>query len=105
MEETMKRLDGAVEWLRPFAETKCWDYCVVWKLGDDPSRFLCLQIFPTTPNNMINCFDTLFLAWFCSPTLCKFQSSLFIAFVGLLNGWVAVVVVLVVKMTRLKRKL
>jgi len=40
MEETMKRLDGAVEWLRPFAETNCWDYCVVWKLGDDPSRCL-----------------------------------------------------------------
>ncbi|XP_059447574.1 transcription factor bHLH90 isoform X2 [Corylus avellana] len=42
MEKTMEGLefDGAVEWLRPFIETKCWDYCVVWKLGDDPSRFV-----------------------------------------------------------------
>ncbi|KAI8528291.1 hypothetical protein RHMOL_Rhmol12G0138600 [Rhododendron molle] len=31
-------LDRALEWLRPFVGTKIWDYCVVWKLGDDPSR-------------------------------------------------------------------
>ncbi|GKV22881.1 hypothetical protein SLEP1_g32698 [Rubroshorea leprosula] len=32
---------GSMEkWLRPFVERKGWDYCVVWKLGDDPSRFI-----------------------------------------------------------------
>ncbi|KAJ8773835.1 hypothetical protein K2173_008298 [Erythroxylum novogranatense] len=36
----MKRLERAVEWLRPLVDTKAWDYCVVWKLGDDPSRFI-----------------------------------------------------------------
>lgn len=26
------------EWLRPLVKAKQWDYCVVWKLGHDPSR-------------------------------------------------------------------
>lgn len=34
----MRHLETPVEWLRPFVESKAWDYCVVWKLGDDPSR-------------------------------------------------------------------
>ncbi|XP_048440775.1 transcription factor bHLH90 [Pyrus x bretschneideri] len=33
-------LEGAMERLRPLVEAKQWDYCVVWKLGDDPSRFI-----------------------------------------------------------------
>ncbi|XP_050206116.1 transcription factor bHLH90 isoform X2 [Mercurialis annua] len=36
----MKGLEGAMEFLRPFIDSKAWDYCVVWKLGDDPSRFI-----------------------------------------------------------------
>ncbi|MFQ6660947.1 hypothetical protein Gotur_029274 [Gossypium turneri] len=36
----MRGFDRAVEWLRPFVDTKGWDFCVVWKLGDDPSRFI-----------------------------------------------------------------
>ncbi|KAG8641724.1 transcription factor bHLH90 isoform X2 [Manihot esculenta] len=36
----MRSLEGALEWLRPFVASKAWDYCVVWKLGDDPSRFI-----------------------------------------------------------------
>ncbi|XP_044492651.1 transcription factor bHLH90 isoform X2 [Mangifera indica] len=36
----MRHLETPVEWLRPFVESKAWDYCVVWKLGDDPSRFI-----------------------------------------------------------------
>ncbi|KAH7570287.1 hypothetical protein JRO89_XS05G0081800 [Xanthoceras sorbifolium] len=37
----MKGLERAVEWLRPLVDAKkAWDYCVVWKLGDDPSRFI-----------------------------------------------------------------
>lgn len=35
----MRDLEKAVEWLRPFVDSKAWDYCVVWKLGDDPSRY------------------------------------------------------------------
>ncbi|CAM8919230.1 unnamed protein product [Rhodiola kirilowii] len=31
---------GVVEWLRIFVEQHGWDYCVVWKLSDDPSRFV-----------------------------------------------------------------
>ncbi|KAJ1423050.1 hypothetical protein SESBI_12633 [Sesbania bispinosa] len=31
---------GVVEWLRPLVETKGWDYVVVWKYGEDPSRFI-----------------------------------------------------------------
>ncbi|KAK8299791.1 hypothetical protein V6Z12_D05G344500 [Gossypium hirsutum] len=34
----MRGFDRAVEWLRPFVDSKGWDFCVVWKLGDDPSR-------------------------------------------------------------------
>lgn len=30
---------GVVEWLRPLVETKAWDYVVVWKYGDDPTRY------------------------------------------------------------------
>ncbi|XP_027348131.1 transcription factor bHLH90-like [Abrus precatorius] len=30
---------GVVEWLRPLVETKAWDYVVLWKYGDDPTRF------------------------------------------------------------------
>ncbi|XP_004509817.1 transcription factor bHLH90 isoform X2 [Cicer arietinum] len=29
-----------VEWLRPLVETKAWDYVVVWKYGNDPTRFI-----------------------------------------------------------------
>ncbi|XP_039071995.1 transcription factor bHLH90-like [Hibiscus syriacus] len=36
----MRGFDGAVKWLRPFVDGKGWDFCVVWKLGDDPSRFV-----------------------------------------------------------------
>ncbi|KAG4148990.1 hypothetical protein ERO13_D05G313000v2 [Gossypium hirsutum] len=38
--KTMRGFDRAVEWLRPFVDSKGWDFCVVWKLGDDPSRFI-----------------------------------------------------------------
>ncbi|WJX87844.1 hypothetical protein P8452_69992 [Trifolium repens] len=31
---------GVVQLLRPFVETKAWDYVVVWKYGNDPSRFI-----------------------------------------------------------------
>ena len=31
-------LERAVEWLRPLVKTQEWEYCVIWKLGDDPSR-------------------------------------------------------------------
>ncbi|GMY26230.1 transcription factor bHLH90 [Fagus crenata] len=40
MEDTLKGLERTVEWLRPLVQTKAWDFCVVWKLGDDPSRFI-----------------------------------------------------------------
>ncbi|XP_022735623.1 transcription factor bHLH90 [Durio zibethinus] len=36
----MRGFERAVEWLRPFVDSKTWDFCVVWKLGDDPSRFI-----------------------------------------------------------------
>ncbi|MBA0746568.1 hypothetical protein Gogos_009074 [Gossypium gossypioides] len=36
----MRGFDRAVEWLRPFVDSEGWDFCVVWKLGDDPSRFI-----------------------------------------------------------------
>ncbi|XP_057948950.1 transcription factor bHLH90 isoform X2 [Malania oleifera] len=38
--EGMRALEKALDCLRPLVETKTWDYCVVWKLGDDPSRFV-----------------------------------------------------------------
>ncbi|KAL0794559.1 hypothetical protein Bca101_065936 [Brassica carinata] len=28
------------EFLRPFVDSREWDFCVIWKLGDDPSRFI-----------------------------------------------------------------
>ncbi|GAU51247.1 hypothetical protein TSUD_187880 [Trifolium subterraneum] len=31
---------GVVQLLRPFVETKAWDYVVVWKYGNDPTRFI-----------------------------------------------------------------
>ncbi|XP_041013604.1 transcription factor bHLH90 [Juglans microcarpa x Juglans regia] len=40
MEDALKGLETLVEWLRPLAQTRAWEYCVVWKLGDDPSRFI-----------------------------------------------------------------
>ncbi|MCD7446016.1 hypothetical protein HAX54_031499 [Datura stramonium] len=33
-------MDRALVWLRPLVDSKNWEYCVVWKLGDDPSRFI-----------------------------------------------------------------
>ena len=35
----MRVLEFAVEWLRPLVETNAWDYVVVWKFGDDPTRY------------------------------------------------------------------
>ncbi|KAF3431922.1 hypothetical protein FNV43_RR26658 [Rhamnella rubrinervis] len=32
--------ERAVEWLRPLLQVQKWDYCVVWKLGDHPSRYI-----------------------------------------------------------------
>ncbi|XP_021895843.1 transcription factor bHLH90 isoform X2 [Carica papaya] len=34
----MRSMKIAVEWLRPCIENLAWDYCVVWKLGDEHSR-------------------------------------------------------------------
>ncbi|KAG4399728.1 hypothetical protein AAZX31_08G277000 [Glycine max] len=31
---------GVVECLRPLVKTNAWDYVVVWKYGDDPTRFI-----------------------------------------------------------------
>ncbi|KAJ0229124.1 Transcription factor bHLH90 [Hirschfeldia incana] len=28
------------EFLRPLVDSREWDFCVIWKLGDDPSRFI-----------------------------------------------------------------
>ncbi|GER46905.1 BHLH transcription factor [Striga asiatica] len=36
----MAAFETAMELLRPLVNTKPWDYCVIWKLGDDPSRFI-----------------------------------------------------------------
>ncbi|KAL6522269.1 hypothetical protein OROHE_016822 [Orobanche hederae] len=36
----MAALETVLEWLRPVVNTKPWEYCVIWKLGDDPSRFI-----------------------------------------------------------------
>ncbi|KAL2903285.1 Transcription factor bHLH90 [Bienertia sinuspersici] len=37
----MSHLDRALEWLRPLVlDSDNWDYCVIWKLGDDPTRFI-----------------------------------------------------------------
>ncbi|KAH6837134.1 hypothetical protein C2S53_018232 [Perilla frutescens var. hirtella] len=36
----MAALERGIEWLRPLVNNHPWDYCVVWKLGDDPSRFI-----------------------------------------------------------------
>ncbi|KAG5604542.1 hypothetical protein H5410_026034 [Solanum commersonii] len=33
-------MEKALEWLRPLVDSKNWEYCVVWKFGDDPSRFI-----------------------------------------------------------------
>ncbi|PWA51893.1 Myc-type, basic helix-loop-helix (bHLH) domain-containing protein [Artemisia annua] len=33
-------MSALTERLRPLVETKSWDYCIVWKFGDDPSRYI-----------------------------------------------------------------
>lgn len=41
MFDEMGDLERALEWLRPLIlGSSTWDYCVLWKLGDDPSRFI-----------------------------------------------------------------
>jgi hypothetical protein len=46
LEVDMRGLDRAMERLRPLVDSNAWDYCVVWKFGDDPSRYS-LQINST----------------------------------------------------------
>ncbi|PIN06233.1 bHLHZip transcription factor BIGMAX [Handroanthus impetiginosus] len=36
----MAALEAGLDWLRPLINTNPWDFCVIWKLGDDPSRFI-----------------------------------------------------------------
>ncbi|EOA39211.1 hypothetical protein CARUB_v10012182mg [Capsella rubella] len=36
----MRAGERVKEFLRPFVDSKTWDLCVIWKLGDDPSRFI-----------------------------------------------------------------
>ncbi|XP_010491516.1 PREDICTED: transcription factor bHLH90-like [Camelina sativa] len=36
----MRNGERVKEFLRPFVDSKTWDLCVIWKLGDDPSRFI-----------------------------------------------------------------
>ncbi|KAL1545063.1 transcription factor bHLH90-like isoform X1 [Salvia divinorum] len=33
-------LEKGIELLREVIDSQPWDYCVIWKLGDDPSRFI-----------------------------------------------------------------
>ncbi|KAL9686593.1 hypothetical protein QQ045_030985 [Rhodiola kirilowii] len=40
MDTGVGELREVVEWLRAFVEQHGWDYCVVWKLGVDPSKFV-----------------------------------------------------------------
>lgn len=35
----MRGGEGVKEFLRPFVDSKTWDLCVIWKLGEDPSRY------------------------------------------------------------------
>ncbi|KAJ0250606.1 Transcription factor bHLH90 [Hirschfeldia incana] len=36
----MSGVERAKEFLRPLVDSREWDFCVIWKLGDDPSRFI-----------------------------------------------------------------
>lgn len=39
--DEMPPLERALEWVRPLIYvSNTWDYCVLWKLGDDPSSFI-----------------------------------------------------------------
>lgn len=35
----MRSGERVKEFLRPFVASRAWDFCVIWKLGDDPSRY------------------------------------------------------------------
>ena len=71
-----------VECFRPLLLAQQWDYIVVWKLGDDPSRYDNNQ-FQLTPRSS---FHSL------SLSLLNFCLFFFNRFVGSLNGWAVVVV-------------
>uniref|UniRef100_A0A1J3JBR2 Transcription factor bHLH90 n=1 Tax=Noccaea caerulescens TaxID=107243 RepID=A0A1J3JBR2_NOCCA len=36
----MRSGERVKEFLRPFVASRAWDFCIIWKLGDDPSRFI-----------------------------------------------------------------
>ncbi|CAH8383886.1 unnamed protein product [Eruca vesicaria subsp. sativa] len=36
----MRGVERVKEFLRPLVDSRDWDFCVIWKLGDDPSRFI-----------------------------------------------------------------
>lgn len=84
MEDALKGLETLVEWLRPLAQTKAWEYCVVWKLGDDPSRyfpfFICI---PKVHFSFSFFFNTIFS---CFNLLCSVAIALFFVFSGSSNG-------------------
>ncbi|CAA7020745.1 unnamed protein product [Microthlaspi erraticum] len=40
LREMMRGGERVKEFLRPFVASRAWDFCVIWKLGDDPSRFI-----------------------------------------------------------------
>lgn len=59
------------EFLRPFVDSREWDFCVIWKLGDDPSRYLPSLstilpsvLFPSFSVSIFTCLLCLLLLWF-----------------------------------------
>lgn len=82
----MAALDRAVESLRALVKTNTWEYCIVWKLGDDPSRLeydYCNLILQTLNSSLRN---FRFLSEFACFVLEKKLSCLYICDFSLIDG-------------------
>ncbi|GMP64322.1 hypothetical protein CsSME_00025660 [Camellia sinensis var. sinensis] len=66
----MNLMQDLLERLRPIVNLRSWDYCVLWKLGDDQSGCIVVVLDLRTSKIVERSFFFLFLLFLLAETSC-----------------------------------